>query len=61
MLLFVVPYWKLYWSRNPPPPLRLPRYYIHFILATWQNGSCSSSTAIHFLVKRKNLVETVTG
>ena len=59
MLLFVVPYWKLYWSRNPP--LRLPRYYIHFILATWQNGSCSSSTTIHFLVKRKNLVERVTG
>ena len=54
MLLFVVPYWKLYWSRfqSPPLPLRLPRYYGHFILATWQNGSCSSATAIHFLVKK---------
>ena len=36
-----------------PLPLRLPRYYGHFILATWQNGSCSSSMAIHFLVKKK--------
>ena len=41
-------------SVTPPPlPLRLPRYYGHFILATWQNGSCSNSTAIHFLVKKK--------
>ena len=36
-----------------PLPLRLPIYYGHFILATWQNGSCSSATAIHFLVKKK--------
>ena len=40
-------------SVTPPLPLRLPRYYGLFILATWQNGSCSSSTAIHFIVKKK--------
>ena len=45
-----------------PLPLRLPIYYGHFILAAWQNGSCSSATAIHFLVKKKKkLVNTVTG